>query len=163
MPKTTAPKPIPDSTRPRTSKPPAPLVSPAVFGTQRSARTKSTTAMGTLTQKIASQPANCVSTPPRSGPTAAAPDMTAPHMPNAVARSLSRNSAFTLDSVDGRMHAPPMPWMTRAMTNGANEVESAATMEPTVKITRPTRKRVRRPKRSPARPEVSSNAAKTTE
>ncbi len=43
--------------------------------------------IGTLMRKIEGQPNAWVSTPPRSGPTAAAPPIVAPHAPRAVPRS----------------------------------------------------------------------------
>ena len=109
---TSRPKPIAESRKPATSCPASDR--PFVFGTSFNANTKSSTPIGTLTQKIHRQPAYSVSRPPASGPTAAAPAMTAPHTPKAAARSSPWNREFTLDRVEGRIAAPPTPWTTRA-------------------------------------------------
>lgn len=69
--KTSRPKPIAESRKPATSCPASDR--PFVFGTSFNANTKSSTPIGTLTQKIHRQPAYSVSRPPANGPTAAAP------------------------------------------------------------------------------------------
>ncbi|MBM4569343.1 MFS transporter [Rhodococcus hoagii] len=63
--------------------------------------------IGTFTRKIHGHVNDVVSQPPSSGPTAAIPEMTAPHTPNAMARSRPRNVALTVDSVHGSTSAPP--------------------------------------------------------
>ena len=50
-----------------------------------------------------------VSHPPSNGPNAAIPPMTAPQMPNAMARSRPRKLVLRMDWVAGRTIAPPRP------------------------------------------------------
>lgn len=45
---------------------------------------------------------------------AAAPEITAAHTPNAAARCRPRNTAFTVESVEGMMNAAPTAWTARA-------------------------------------------------
>lgn len=114
-------------------------------------------------RKIQRHPNDSVSQPPSSGPTAAAPEMTAPHTPNAAARSLPRNTALTVDRVAGSTSAPPMPWTSRALMSPAASPEVEAHTLPATKTVTPATNIVRRPSRSPRRPEVRSSAAKITE
>ena len=159
--KTSRPKPIAESRKPATSCPASDR--PFVFGTSFNANTKSSTPIGTLTQKIHRQPAYSVSRPPASGPTAAAPAITAPHTPNAAARSSPWNREFTLDRVDGRIAAPPMPCTTRATISTPADPARPASTEPRTNSATPARNNVLRPLASPNLPAVSSRAAKTTE
>lgn len=133
--KTSRPKPIAESRKPTTSCPASDR--PFVFGTSFNANTKSSTPIGTLTQKIHRQPAYSVSRPPANGPTAAAPAMTAPHTPKAAARSSPWNREFTLDRVDGRIAAPPTPWTTRATISTPAEPARPAITEPRTNSARP--------------------------
>jgi hypothetical protein len=69
--------------------------------------------------------------------------------------------AFTEERVAGRIIAPPMPWTKRAaMRDWGDQAWAAQRLESTNTAT-PTRKKRRRPQRSPARPTLMSRAAKT--
>ncbi len=103
-----------------------------------------------------------VSQPPRSGPTAAIPPITAPQMPNAIARSRPWKLALRIDWVAGRIIAPPMPWTRRAPISISPLVARPATIEAAMKTTRPARYIARRPRTSPIRPRVTRSAAKTS-
>ncbi len=119
--------------------------------------------IGTFTRKIHGHVNDVVSQPPSSGPTAAIPEMTAPHTPNAMARSRPRNVALTVDSVHGSTSAPPTPCTTRATISAVEDSDAAAIRLPPMNTTTPATKSIRRPSRSPRRPAVSSSAANTTE
>ncbi|GAA4743784.1 hypothetical protein GCM10023217_10800 [Gordonia alkaliphila] len=125
------------------------------------AATISTRPTGTLTQKIHSHEKELVSQPPSSGPSAAAPEITAPHTPKAAARALPRKVSLTVASVDGRMHAPPMPWRTRALISSSALPLRAAQVLPPMNRAIPMMKMFRRPNRSPSAAAVSSRAAST--
>src|SRR5699024_9969172 len=96
---------------------------------------------GTLTKKIHSHEKDDVNQPPRSGPIAAAPAMTAPHTPNATARSLPRNTALTVERVEGKISAPPTPCTTRAQIRGTAASLAAAIKLPRTKTAIPTTNR----------------------
>ena len=138
--------------------------SPSSRLSRTQARAPAITAMptGTLTAKIHGQEKLLVSQPPRSGPRAAAPAITAPHTPNAAARSRPRKVAFTLERVDGRIAAPPTPWSRRAAISVPPELESAASTEASTNTPTPAISRRRLPSRSPSRPAISSSADSTT-
>ncbi len=160
-PKTRVPNPSPDSSSPSTSRPGAVTVV-RVSGTHRYAPTTTSTPIGRLTRKIHGQVNDVVSQPPASGPTAAAPEITAPHTPNAAARSLPRNVAFTVDSVDGRIAAAPRPCTRRPPTSVPPSSAAADSREPTRNSATPATSRRRRPSRSPSLPADSSSPASTT-
>ena len=103
-----------------------------------------------------------VSQPPSSGPIAAMPPMTAPQMPNAMARSRPRKLVLRIDWVAGRIIAPPTPWSSRAPMSIVPLVDAPAMTDAIRKMTRPTRYITRRPRWSPRRPSVMSSAAKTS-
>ncbi|MNW57419.1 hypothetical protein D3C74_352260 [compost metagenome] len=159
---TTAPNPSALVSRPTTSSP-GTVMCARVSGTTRIAPMMTAIPIGMLTRKIQGHVNDVVSQPPRSGPTAAMPEITAPQMPNATARSLPRNVALTVDRVAGRTNAPPTPWIRRATIRVPASSAWEARMLPPRKTTTPTRSRLRRPSRSPRRPAVSSSAANTTE
>src|SRR5699024_6401135 len=85
--------------------------SPLVSCTGRMAASNTRTPEGWLTKKTPCHGALWVTAPPASGPTAAAPEITAPQTPKATARYLPRNTAFTVDKVDGIINAAPTAWM----------------------------------------------------
>ena len=161
-PKTSNPRPMALVSSPSTSTP-GPPGRPLVSLTLRRAPTTTATPIGTLTQKIHRQSKEVVSHPPRSGPMAAMPAMTAPQMPNATARSLPRKVALTVERVAGRTMAPPTPWRAREAMRLLAPVAIAAVMLPTTKRVTPTRSMVRRPYRSPSRPKLRRRAAKIIE
>ena len=103
-----------------------------------------------------------VSQPPSSGPMAATPPMTAPQMPNAMARSRPRKLVFRIDCVAGRIMAPPTPWSRRAAMSWVPSWAAPAMTDATMKITRPPRYISRRPRWSPSRPRVMRSAANTS-
>lgn len=124
--------------------------------------TAMTAASGRFTRKIQCQDAQWVSAPPTSGPIAAAPDITAPHTPKAGPRYLPRNSAFTVDSVDGMMNAAPSACTARDAMSAPAVPDSAASRLPPAKTTSPTMNMVLRPQRSASLPVDSSSAASST-
>ena len=100
--------------------------------------------------------------PPASGPTAAALEITAPYTPKAAARYLPRNTALTVESVDGMMNAAPIACTARAEISVAAEVEKPAITLPAMNIVRPARKARLRPQVSAILPVDSSSAANKT-
>ena len=65
---------------------------------------------GTLTKKIHGQEKYCVSTPPRTRPTAEPPIAIAAQTPSAFARSFpSENVVAMIDSAAGEISAAPRP------------------------------------------------------
>src|SRR5699024_1347509 len=100
-----------------------------VYPTHARAPARTSTPIGTLTRKIQGQEQELVSQPPSSGPRAAAPDITAPHTPKAAARSGPRKVASTVERVEGRISAPPMPWSRRAAIRAPAPPASAASTE----------------------------------
>ena len=90
------------------------------------------------------------------------PPIVDPQMPNAIARSRPWKVAFTIESVEGRISAPPTPWRNRPRSTvpfGARAVTRLAAR----KTTRPSTKTRRLPPTSPTRPTLISSAAKTSE
>ncbi len=80
-------------------------------------------------------------------------------MPKASPRLASGTAAVSRVRVSGIITAAPTPWTARAAISSPMPGERAAAAEPAVKTARPTRKILRRPKRSPrAAPNISSTA-----
>src|SRR5699024_11290630 len=100
--------------------------------------------------------------PPPIRPTAAATENTAPQTPKATARYLPRNTAFTVDKVDGIINAAPTAWMARAPINGLELPEAAATRLPATNTMSPVRNRRFRPHLSASFPVDSNSAASKT-
>ncbi len=82
-------------------------------------------------------------------------------MPMARARSLPWNVFVRIDSVLGKMNAPPMPIKPRATISMCADVERDASAENVPNRTRPAVKMPLRPNRSPSEPAVSSRQANT--
>ena len=80
---------------------------------------------------------------------AAKPPIVEPQMAKATARSLPTNSAFTVESVAGRIIAPPIPWRNRPTMSTEPLGAVAATRLAPMNTTTPVRKSRRRPQRSP--------------
>jgi hypothetical protein len=118
---------------------------------------------GTFTRKAQRQETSVVSQPPTSGPIAATPPMVDPQIAKAMARSRPTKRAFTVERVEGRIIAPPTPWRNRPRMRISPLGARAATRLAPTNTTVPSRKRRRRPHRSPARPAEMSRAAKTRE
>ena len=135
---------------------------PRVSFTVKIAATNTIAPSGMFTRKIHSHEPHWVSAPPASGPIAAAPEITAPHTPNAVARYLPRNVAFTVERVEGMISAAPTACTARAAISGPEASDIAARMLPPMKITMPTRNSRLRPHRSESRPVESRSAARST-
>ena len=93
---------------------------------------------------------------------AAAPEITAPHTPNAAARCRPRNTAFTVESVEGMMNAAPTAWTARAPISASPLEAAAASRLPPTNTTSPVRKSRLRPHWSARSPVESSSAASST-
>jgi len=133
-----------------------------VAGTNSMSPTRISTPSGMLMPNAHRHEKSVVSQPPRSGPTAAMPPIVAPHTAKAMPRSRPTKVALSVDSVDGRIIAPPTPCTTRAAMSALPESASAAQTEARAKITRPSTSMRRRPNRSPIVPKTTSRAAKTS-
>ena len=158
---TSAPKPIALSSAPSTSAPGRPFA-PFVSGTVSRPAMKTAAPSGMFTRKIQCHEAHWVRAPPANGPMAAAPEITAPHTPNAAPRYLPRNTAFTVESVDGMIRAAPIACTARAAMSGPAASAIAARMLPPTKTTRPTWNRSFRPHLSASLPVDSKSAASRT-
>ncbi len=158
---TSAPNPMALSMAPSTSTP-GRFFSPRVSGTVKRAAMNTRTPSGRFTRKIQCHEAHWVSAPPASGPTAAAPEITAPHTPNAAARYLPRNTAFTVERVEGMMNAAPIACTARAPISTPAVDAAAASRLPATNTMRPARKSRLRPHRSARFPVESSKAASST-
>ena len=82
-------------------------------------------------------------------------------MPIALARSRPTKVLVRIDSVVGKMSAPPMPMSPRAAINIPGDVANDANAENVANRTRPAVSAFLRPSRSPSDPAVSSSPAKT--
>ena len=70
------------------------------------------------------------------------------------------NAAAVMARPCGNMMAAPTPWTARAASRDGNDGAAAQTSDATMNVTRPIRKSVRLPNRSPSDPAVSNTAAK---
>ena len=128
---------------------------PSTFelGTSRSAASTMPTPIGTLMKKIHSQESVSVRIPPSSRPTALPPDAIAAQIERALVRSApSAKLVVMTASAAGDMSAAPRPCAARAPISISSEDAKPLTSEATEKSVAPAMKRLRRPKRSAARP-----------
>ena len=118
---------------------------------------------GTLTKKIQRHESDCVSAPPSTSPTAEPPIAIAAQTPSALARSFpSANVVEMIESAAGEMSAAPRPWSARKPISSPEVVAIPSSKDAPVKTTRPMRKSLFRPRRSPARPPSRRKPAKTS-
>ena len=82
-----------------------------------------------------------------------------PQTPIASGRRRSGTPSLSSASESGMMPAPPTPWIARATMSCVGSVLSAAPTEASVNTAMPTRKTVRRPKRSPSATAIRMNEA----
>ncbi len=73
------------------------------------------------------------------------PPMTEPQIPNAIARSLPWKLALTIERVEGRIMAAPMPCNERAAMRSPPVGACPASMLAATNVTRPAWKRRFRP------------------
>ena len=114
------------------------------------------TPTGMLMKKIQLQLIFWVSNPPTSGPNAKASAETPAQIPMAVPRCRGGNVAVMIDSVAGFISAAPTPCTVRAAISELAPPARPHQSEAAVKMTRPTMKIERRPRRSANFPPVSS-------
>ena len=127
--------------------------------TRQRVTTIANTPTGMFTKKIPRQLQPVVITPPRTGPTATATPVTAPHTANAVPRSRPWNAWASSASDVANMIAPPIPCPARAATRNSGPVASAHSSDPAVNTASPIVNSSRRPNMSASEPAVSSSAA----
>ena len=113
-------------------------------------------------KKIQFQLICSVITPPTSGPIASASAETPAQMPIAIPRCRGGKVAVMIESVAGFISADPAPCTTRAPIRKPALGASPHASEAAVKITSPTMKMNRRPKRSASLPPVSISTAKVS-
>jgi hypothetical protein len=101
------------------------------------------------------------SSPPITGPAAAAVPPTAAQSPSAIPRFSAGNSGSSRPSEAGINSAAPAAWTTRAPTRNSTEGDAAQAAEARVKTVSPPRNARLRPTRSAQRPAGTSSAAKT--
>ena len=94
----------------------------------------------------------------------AAPEIDTPaYTPIARFRSLPSGKVTAIsDSEAGAASAPPMPWMTRAVSSHAWSVAKPPASEAIANSAMPAMKIRRRPSRSPMRPPSSSRPPKAS-
>ena len=135
---------------------PGVAASSRLSGTSRGVMAATTTAIGRLTKKIASQPSESTSTPPAMTPSVPPRPASAPQMPSAVLRSRPcGNVTVTMASAAGDSSAPPKPCSARAAIRTPDDGARPPASEPSANSPRPARKTRRRPSTSPRRPPSS--------
>ncbi len=100
-----------------------------MFGTKRQASSIAAEQIGRLTRNTDPQPNCSTRSPPASGPSAIPMPETPAQIPIAIARSAgSRNVLVRIDSVVGKMNAPPIPMSPLAPMScvGVLTVEASA-------------------------------------
>ena len=118
---------------------------------------------GALSQKMYRQPRESVSTPPRTGPSAALEAAAIAHAAVALARpAASGKAAAAMASPCGNIKPAPTPCAARPASSAPRLGASAQASEASTNVTSPHRSRSLRPKRSPSEPAVSSTAANVT-
>ncbi len=120
---------------------------------------RSTSPIGTFSQKIHCQDRPSTTAPPTSGPDATARPATPDQTPSAAPRFDAGTAALRSVSVSGVTIAPPIPWSARAAMSQSADGARAAAADAKVKIPIPSMNIRRRPKRSPSAAPVSRKAA----
>ena len=105
--------------------------------TKRNVNTTTSTPIGRLTKKIASQPIRSVRMPPANGPIATAAPVVAPQMPNAVPRSLPRYVLASSASEQANIRPAPTPCSPRARLSISGEPARPHSNEANVNSTTP--------------------------
>ena len=131
-------------------------------GTSAGAAASAATTMGMLTRNTAVQSKCSISQPPATGPTAIPSPATAAQMPIALGRSSAGKTFVRMDSVEGMMSAPPTPIRARLAIRASALGANAESSDPAPNTERPATSALRRPKRSPRLPIVSSSPANTS-
>jgi hypothetical protein len=117
--------------------------------------------IGMLMKKIQCQLIAWVSTPPASSPIEPPAEATKAYTPIARACSpRSGNMVTIMPRTTAEVIAPPIPCTNRPITSISWPCASPQNSDAAVKRTRPARKTVRRPIRSPKRPASSSRPPK---
>ena len=117
--------------------------------------------IGTLTRNTDPQEKCSSSSPPPSGPTTIPSPDTPAHTPMARARSRPVKTLVRIDSVVGKMKAPPIPISPRQTISIVADRAWDASAEQAPNTTSPKVSAPLRPSRSPSDPAVSSRPAKT--
>jgi hypothetical protein len=132
-------------------------------GTMSQLTAMAATPTGTLIQKTLAQPALSTRSPPTSGPMASPKAEVPAQIPRAIGSLRGGNAATMIDSDRVIISAPPAPWTARPATSWLSVCDSAQAAELTVKMASPTRKRRRRPNRSPILPPSKVSDASPSE
>ncbi len=128
--------------------------------TAKSVTNTATTATGRLMKKIDCQLTFSTRKPPSTGPIASASAETPAQVPIARPRSAAGKALVMIDSVAGIIRAAPAPWTARQATSQVSSGEKPIAALAPAKMPTPARNTLRRPKRSPRRPPVTSSTAK---
>ena len=123
-----------------------------VSGTHRCASHTVSAASGRLIRKIQRHDAWSTSSPPTSGPSAAAMPPSPDQAPIARLRSSERNAPWIIARLPGVSSAPPMPCSTRAAISTSAFGASPHSREARANQIVPMTKTRRRPSRSPSDP-----------
>ena len=135
---------------------------PRLSVSTRIATGMSTSAIGTLIQKIQCQESPSTIAPPTTGPSATPRPDTPDQAPIASPRRPSGTASDRSVSDNGMTNAAPSPWSARATISASAVGASAAAAEAAAKIATPRVKIRLRPKRSPRAAPVSRNTAKAS-
>ena len=130
-----------------------------VSGTHRCASHTVRTASGRLIRKIHRHDAWSTSSPPTSGPSAAAIPPRPDQAPMARLRSSERNAPWIIARLPGVRSAPPMPCSTRAAISTSAFGASPHNRDARANQTVPMTKTRRRPRRSPSDPPIRMSEA----
>src|SRR6266571_1322011 len=132
---------------------------PVVSVSRARASGRTTSPMGTFSQKIQFQEMPSTTAPPTSGPMAMASPPTPPQAPNASPRRSGETAAERMVRVRGVTMAPPTPCAARATIRAPMLGASAAAADPAVNTARPIANIRLRPNRSPSAAPVSKSTA----
>ncbi len=147
-------------TAPRVSN--LPRSSALLSGRMRGASTAAPRPIGTLIQKIHSQPQVSASTPPRITPTMDAIPDSEPHTPSALLRSgPSAKVLVRIARAAGVISAAPKPWTAREAMSIVPFSARPEVSDASAKITKPIWISRRRPKVSASRPPSSRKPPRT--
>src|ERR1043165_6543384 len=116
------------------------------------ARAMAANASGILIKKISRQPNASMSHPPRTGPTAAAIELVADHVPTARPRASPENAEPKIARLLGSRNAAPVPCVAPAANNQGRLAAAAHAADPIPNRLTPKIRILRRPYRSPVAP-----------
>ena len=139
------------------------IVADLLSGTKIIVSTTASRQIGRLIQNTDRQLTYSISRPPTVGPRAIEMPTTAPHTPNARARSTRPVKTCEIrDSATGFIIDPPRPCTNRAAMSSSIDGARLHSSDPNANSVKPSWKVLRLPKRSPVAPARISSDASTS-